>query len=1107
MQTHSTSPNVRLLVRPTENPSTAQVEKIVARARYLHERTEEMDPTADGCAEQDEKLVAQEKRWRRAVGQGDDRAYRRRLKWAGLCSADIPQIARDAPTSGATLPLWAQTMLEVMTEAKAARERIAKYPSPVPFAMLYQPMVAVARRRLLRRLELDSTDALVSGPSSWMSTEAYQQLEMQLSRRLLSRTGRALLEDFDRSVGFGAALIRRVERAAEPGAEEGNTRYAAWVDGHLRGGLTQIFTTYPLVGRHIAVLVDQWVDTTTEFLGRLSRDRAAIAAIIGGCPSLGRIEGLSVGLSDPHDNGRTVSIVRFENGARIVYKPHDLELEAAHSAFAEWCNARSDLDLRAPRVVTKEGYGWVEHVEHRHCSDRSAGALFYRRVGARLCIAYLLGGTDYHSENLISTGADLVPIDNETILYPEPVAMSEQWHAPTFDSVLSTGMLPVWSGSADGSAQDVSGISGGTVTPAVQMTWTGVGTDAIDLIEITPQSYQHDNGLHLADGRRLAPVDYLEAIDDGFHECYRIVLDEREEVLGSNGPLSKFAGHLSRFVFRPTRIYDKLLGLSAAPGLLRSGLAWSLEFEQLAYAYCLASERPSTWPVFLEELAALHRFDVPRFVAKTDERTLQLADGSSVYGLRRSGLTRTRTRIEAMSGSDLRRQSEVVRAAFLSQNVGGAELAQATVITSAAGDNSAEEADKMPALTADEALVEARALGDLLETLAIHSDEQVGWLGLHLDKQQERFSIAPIGSGLFDGCGGVLVFLATLDAVEGRQRYRELIARGAATISEPVRLHGDSRVVANDELPRQLGGSDGLGSLIYCLVRLAELSGDSRLLDHAETAARAIRPRDIEADDCFDILAGCAGALLGLLSLHERRPSRWVAARARACGQHLLHHRVRYRGSPRAWQPGFADRPLTGFSHGAAGISYALLRLFELTGEVEFRDAAREGQAFERSVFCGSTGNWPDLRPGRGEGHFRQAWCVGGPGVALARLGGLAIDDTPEARAEIEAGLRVTRNATMLDVDHVCCGNFGRISVLLEAAASLGDAGAAVAAASRARWALTRAAERGSFQLQWYVRAGNSFRNPGFFQGLAGIGYQLLRIARPDAVRSVLLWR
>jgi lantibiotic modifying enzyme len=33
-----------------------------------------------------------------------------------------------------------------------------------------------------------------------------------------------------------------------------------------------------------------------------------------------------------------------------------------------------------------------------------------------------------------------------------------------------------------------------------------------------------------------------------------------------------------------------------------------------------------------------------------------------------------------------------------------------------------------------------------------------------------------------------------------------------------------------------------------------------------------------------------------------------------------------------------------------------------------------------------------------------------------------------------------------------------------------------------------------------------SVYQPGFFQGMAGIGYALLRLAHPDLLPSVLLW-
>ena len=49
-----------------------------------------------------------------------------------------------------------------------------------------------------------------------------------------------------------------------------------------------------------------------------------------------------------------------------------------------------------------------------------------------------------------------------------------------------------------------------------------------------------------------------------------------------------------------------------------------------------------------------------------------------------------------------------------------------------------------------------------------------------------------------------------------------------------------------------------------------------------------------------------------------------------------------------------------------------------------------------------------------------------------------------------------------------------------------------------------RAERAGAFALHPLLPAG-AF-SPGLFQGSAGIGYALLRLARPDLVPSVLLW-
>ena len=141
------------------------------------------------------------------------------------------------------------------------------------------------------------------------------------------------------------------------------------------------------------------------------------------------------------------------------------------------------------------------------------------------------------------------------------------------------------------------------------------------------------------------------------------------------------------------------------------------------------------------------------------------------------------------------------------------------------------------------------------------------------------------------------------------------------------------------------------------------------------------------------MLGGAAGAILGLLALYHETADPTILEKAIACGQHLLSTQISIDGSPRAWKT-TEEKPLTGFSHGAAGIAYALLRLYAVTGDLTYKKAASEGIAYECGVFSASVGNWPNLRSFSeqiGQPDFMVSWCHGAPGIGLGRLGGLLI--------------------------------------------------------------------------------------------------------------------
>ena len=297
-----------------------------------------------------------------------------------------------------------------------------------------------------------------------------------------------------------------------------------------------------------------------------------------------------------------------------------------------------------------------------------------------------------------------------------------------------------------------------------------------------------------------------------------------------------------------------------------------------------------------------------------------------------------------------------------------------------------------------------------------------------------------------------------------------------------------------------IGGMVGLGSFIYTFTRLAAWLSNADFLNVAYAAAALLTPERILTDDRLDVTTGCAGTLLALLALYSEREAK-AAKRERAldlalcCGRRLLAARAPYRSGPRAW-PGPDRPPVSGFAHGAAGISYGLVRLFRATGESAFREAAMEGFAFERRLYDARENNWLDPRFNR----FleQSAWCHGAPGMALARLKSLHALDTPELREDIEGALSITRAIPEFYKDHLCCGISSRIEILRIAGEMLNRPELLHDAERESARLLARAAED---NLDFGEHATN---DPSLFLGFAGVGYTLLRAGRPGRFPCVL---
>ncbi len=202
----------------------------------------------------------------------------------------------------------------------------------------------------------------------------------------------------------------------------------------------------------------------------------------------------------------------------------------------------------------------------------------------------------------------------------------------------------------------------------------------------------------------------------------------------------------------------------------------------------------------------------------------------------------------------------------------------------------------------------------------------------------------------------------------------------------------------------------------------------------------------------------------------------------------------------------FWEHPLTGYSHGAAGSAYALARLHALTGDTRFADGALAAIRYEASVFNAIELNWPDYRraPGPKGPSYVKRWCHGAPGIALARIGTSRYLRDSQIETDIGHGLLTTERTELHAIDHLCCGNFGRIEVMWTASATLDRDDLRQIALTNAANVMARA-ERNHGAYQLFPNLPTSVFNPGFLPGSSGIGYQLLEACRTQPALGAAL--
>lgn len=888
--------------------------------------------------------------------------------------------------------------------------------------------------------------------------------------------------------------------------------------------LREFFDTYPVLARCLTEFILMFSSYVNEIIVHYGADWDKFKAKLGsGCEYdfLTRIE---IGAGDTHNTGKSVAILMFNSGAKLVYKPRSLRIDECYSAMINWINNRGiKYLLNSPTAFNCGNYGYHEFISHIPCQSIVEVEQFYYRLGALTALCYACGSTDYHSENIIASGAQPVLIDLETIFMP----LSEtQIGDQSLRTIFSSFILPAVYSPNPVLDIDISavGARGGQKSQLMKIQRiNNVGTDEACLVD---DNYTTSEGQNrpILDGKYMNVSMYTKHMIEGFCDLYRLLLTHRNTFV--RDILLPYSDATGRKVFRPTELYGKLLSHSLHPDYLQN------ESDRNRLLNIMVNN--STYPtqnVIECELEQMQRQDIPYFMFALNSHDLYDMNGVCIrdfYSM--SIIELVEQNLMQLSEDDLSLQLQYLHWSLSSledsdHHIDNYLYSQRSDMYNRHTSVPVQDLfDKENRIT--QIQQSALSIGNnIIRRIYKTNDSKVLCIGFAIVGEENKPKPVWLEDGLYSGLGGYMLYLAQLSHITFDPKYRGMAQQLLnAKQSSKLKLDNDSELQPHKKIMISTSAFSGESADIYALIYCGLLWKDDTLLEDAKNRLPVLM-RAIDQETQYDIIGGLAGCIIVMLRVYEALHDVAYFHVAEAAGQRLCLLMKKFNfdvaltiDTDVITSQHVVDNDsitnneilLTGLSHGAAGLAWALTWLARHSNHSKWDQyliLANQLLVYENNHYSEIKQNWRDLRlSDRHE--FSDFWCHGAPGIALARaeiichleaMDLLQAQDWEFVTQDYKNALQTLLNrGNTFNSFCLCHGILGNADILLHLSKLMNDPNLADIAND---WALQAIVGYESYKSSDHLIARLEF--DGLMTGTVGIGYEYLRLL-DNRVPSIL---
>ncbi|WP_175475312.1 type 2 lanthipeptide synthetase LanM [Butyrivibrio sp. ob235] len=655
------------------------------------------------------------------------------------------------------------------------------------------------------------------------------------------------------------------------------------------------------------------------------------------------LAGISFGGGDTHNGGRTVAVLTFEGGCRLVYKPRNMYPEKAFSRCCELLNNwLRDYELINPGLVVRENYGFQEFMKAHECKTEGEVHGYYHRIGRVMGLFYILDTTDIHAENIIPYGEYPIFIDLESLILAPRKREGEQKGSLAYNvnkkfehSVFTSNLLPcVFKGSTiDFDISGLGAYAGQKSGKLKCLKLIDAGTDNIHYDEVYYETEDMENAVRL-NGKNVDYSEYLADIEEGYEEAYEALMANKDYLIKILPELFRDGDY--RQILKGTFVYARFMKAAIHP------------------KYCVSRDKtrgllelisPTKTYLAESEIDQMINNDVPYFYTKYDDRSLYAEKGVVENDFfDQSIVDKITANLKSLCDDDKKRQLDFIHNAV-------------KIKTGDVMKNSSVSPDK---IVRDEK-------ADLLSEIVLAIKRNALW-----DENEKVCSFVDVNMGeqpyvegmnytLYDGTGLILF----LFAYALHTQKIEDIKFAKAALAGMEELAPLEKVAVSSSV---FGGFFGYIYLYYNLYRLTQ---DKRYYESYKRAIERVYNYNVEAETGFDVISGVTGAIIVLTNIYKYEEDERLKILIDKYTSFLIGKVSDQKG---LW---------TGFSHGYAGFQYAFIKAFEVTKNMKYMKYAERMEQKEDSFFVDSENNWLDLRDD--EKNCCTFWCHGAPGILLGR--------------------------------------------------------------------------------------------------------------------------